>query len=218
MKELFLISGLGADRRVFEFLDLSGYNLNYINWIPPQPNESIEHYAQRLLQQIPVKKPILIGVSFGGMIAVEIGKLIETEKIILISSAKTRLELPWYFRLAGKLNLHRLAPSKPPLPLLYYLFGIKEGFEKELLKKNIVEETGPDFIRWAMNCIVTWKNETHTPDTITIHGANDRLLPAKKANHLLSSGGHFMIVTRNHEVTYVLRKLIDSTFSPTLAS
>lgn len=52
MKELFLISGLGADRRVFEFLDLREYKLNFIEWIQPLRNESIESYARQLLDQI----------------------------------------------------------------------------------------------------------------------------------------------------------------------
>lgn len=207
MKELFLISGLGADRRVFEFLDLSGYKINYIDWTPPQPHESIEHYAQRLLSQIPVEKPILIGVSFGGMMAVEIGKLIETEKIILISSAKNRSELPWYFRLSGKLKLRRLFPSSPPSFMLFYAFGVKEKYEKELLM-NIVQETDPLFMNWAVDKILSWRNDHKLPNVITIHGTNDKLFPKQKADHLLPDGGHFMIVNRASEVSAIIKNLL----------
>jgi pimeloyl-ACP methyl ester carboxylesterase len=205
MKELFLISGLGADRRVFEFLDLSGYNLNYINWITPQPNESIEHYAQQLLQQIPVKKPILIGVSFGGMMAVEIGKLIETEKIILISSAKTRSELPWYFKLGGKLKLNKLFPASPPSFLLFYAFGAKGKYEEELLM-NIVRETDPTFLNWALAKIFCWRNNAILPDVIKIHGTNDKLFPHPNTDHLIKNGGHFMIVNKASEVSECIKR------------
>jgi pimeloyl-ACP methyl ester carboxylesterase len=208
MKELFLISGLGADRRVFEFLDLAGYNLNYVNWIPPQPNETIEHYAKRLLEQIPVKKPILIGVSFGGMIAIEIGKLIETERIILISSAKTRSELPWYFKLGGKLKLNRLFPSSPPSFVLFYSFGVKEKYEKELLM-NIVRETDLIFLNWALAKIFIWRNDKLLRNVIRIHGTNDKLFPHQKADHLIEKGGHFMIVNRASEVSECIRRSLN---------
>lgn len=207
MKDLFLISGLGADRRVFEFLDLSGYNLNYINWIPPQPNESIEHYAQRLLQQIPVKKPILIGVSFGGMMAVEIGKLIEIEKIILISSVKNQSELPWYFRLSGKLKLNRLFPSSPSSSLLFYTFGVKEKYEKELLL-DIIRRTDPLFLNWALEKILRWKNKSSLSNLIKIHGTHDKLFPNQKANYLIKGGGHFMIVDRASEISTLLKNIL----------
>lgn len=205
MKELFLISGLGADRRVFEFLDLAGYNLNYVEWISLQPNESIEQYAQRLLEQIPVKKPILIGVSFGGLMAVEIGKLIETEKIILISSAKTRSELPWYFKLGGKLKLNRLFPSSPPSFVLFYAFGVSGKYEKELLM-NIVRETDPTFLKWALNKILSWKNDVILSNVIRIHGTKDRLFPNQKANYLIQGGGHFMIVNKASEVSECIKR------------
>ena len=72
MKELFLFSGLGADKRVYEYLDLSAYKVNHVDWIDPLPNESIEEYAGRLSGKIGKNNPILAGVSFGGMVAIEI--------------------------------------------------------------------------------------------------------------------------------------------------
>lgn len=105
MKEIFLISGLGADKRVFDYLDLSEYKAFHIRWIDPHPKESIESYATRLLVQITKQKPVLIGISFGGMMAIEIGKLIDTEKIIIISSAKSKKDIPSGY-LGRKLKLH----------------------------------------------------------------------------------------------------------------
>jgi hypothetical protein len=69
-RNLYLFSGLGADRRIFQKLDLSGYIVHYIEWIPPLGDESIEHYASRISNQIKEPNPVLIGLSFGGMMAV----------------------------------------------------------------------------------------------------------------------------------------------------
>ena len=62
MTELFLLSGLGADKRVFDFLDLQHYKIHHITWPPPLPRESLADYAKRILPQITSATPILIGV------------------------------------------------------------------------------------------------------------------------------------------------------------
>ena len=97
-----MLSGLGADKRVFDFLDLSDYSIYHITWIIPLPRESMAEYAFRLLPQITSDNPVLIGVSFGGMIALEIAKLISVEKVILISSATSPNAIPSYFKLIPK--------------------------------------------------------------------------------------------------------------------
>ena len=210
MKELFLISGLGADRRVFEFLDLSEYKLNHVEWVRLVSDESIEQYAQRLLTQIPGVKPMLVGVSFGGIIAVEIAKQIETEKVILISSVKTRSELPGYFRLSGELNLHKILPTSihtPPGFIINNLFGVKTESEKKLLK-TIIKDTDPVFLKWAIDKIANWRNKELLPNMITIHGTHDRIFPKQKADYMVENGGHFMVVSHAREISRFLKKAI----------
>ncbi|MDH4294838.1 MAG: hypothetical protein OEV74_01060 [Cyclobacteriaceae bacterium] len=99
MKDLFLLSGLGADSRVFDFLDLSNYNIHFIEWIDPHENEPIEAYARRLKVNIKKENPILLGISFGGMMAIEIGKQIRAEKIIIIiiSQNQAKHSCQFYF-------------------------------------------------------------------------------------------------------------------------
>ena len=104
MKKVFIFSGLGADKRVFQYMDFSGFDTTFINWLTPTKNEIIEDYALRLTDQIKTDRPILVGLSFGGIIATEVAKLIDTEKIVLIASAQTRKEIPFYFRLAGEIG------------------------------------------------------------------------------------------------------------------
>src|SRR5690606_39042337 len=117
----------------FQGLDFSDYSTTYIKWIVPQDKETIEQYATRLLDQITTTKPTLIGLSFGGMIAVEVAKQIETEKVILVSSAKTKNEIPFYYRLAGKLRLHKLLPMgllKSSNFISNWFFGTSSTFDK----------------------------------------------------------------------------------------
>lgn len=160
--DIYIVSGLGADERVFQRLDLSGYKATFIHWIPPQENETIEHYATRLLEQIKTTKPILLGLSFGGIMAVEIAKRIETEKVILIASAKTKSEIPFYFRFIGSLGIHNIIPTrllKSSNILTHWFFGITSEKDKEVFSQ-ILKDTDPIFLKWAIDKIVSWSNRT----------------------------------------------------------
>ncbi len=62
-----------------------------MDWIEPLKNESLKNYAQRISNKITSDNPTLIGLSFGGILAVEISKILKLQKVILISSAKTNM-------------------------------------------------------------------------------------------------------------------------------
>src|SRR4051794_35905388 len=93
-KNIYCISGLGADERAFERLKIAGCSLHFVDRIPPLPNETLFSYAGRMSERITEISPVVIGLSFGGMIAIEMAKQIPIEKLILISSVKTRNEIP----------------------------------------------------------------------------------------------------------------------------
>jgi len=212
MKNLYLLSGLGADKRVFEFLDLTEYTITHVVWIKPLELEPIENYATRLLSQINTRRPILLGVSFGGMMAIELGKLIETEKIILVSSIKTRSDLPTHMKLAGRLGLTKSIPNdfvKKTNALLFFLFGVSEPSEKKLLTA-ILQDTDIEFLKWGINQIVHWKNETQLEHIVQIHGTSDRIFPIKKPEFAINKGGHLMIINCSKEISVLLRKIIDN--------
>jgi pimeloyl-ACP methyl ester carboxylesterase len=71
---VYFISGLGADEKVFQFLRLDSIQQIHIKWLKTDPIEGLRAYASRLTAQIDTSQEvILIGVSFGGLIAQEIG-------------------------------------------------------------------------------------------------------------------------------------------------
>lgn len=209
-EEIYLLSGLGADRRVFDFIDLSEFKPHHIEWIEPFPKESIEDYARRLTKQISATNPVLIGVSFGGMMAVEIGKLITTEKIVLISSAKTSEDIPFLYKTIGLSRLHRLTPAtllKKVNVFTTWFFGVTNQGEKILLNE-IINATDVKFLRWAIDQILNWKNKVELTNVISIHGTQDRLLPPRKPEVLIQGGGHLMIVSRAKEVGRKVREIL----------
>ncbi len=212
MKSIYIFSGLGADERVFKYLDFSNFDTTFIRWTQPIDNESIEHYAKRLTEQITTIRPILIGLSFGGIIATEVAKLIDTEKIILIASAKTRKEIPFYYRFAGRLKLHKLLPIKllkRPNIFSYWFFGTQNKQDKKMLAE-IFHDTDTKFLKWAIAKIVSWTNQTRHQNLKHIHGTSDRILPIRFINCDLKviGGGHFMTVNKSDELNTKLKSLL----------
>lgn len=211
-KNIYVLSGLGADERVFQKLDLSAYEVHFVKWIKPEENESIEAYAKRLSAQITTPEPILIGMSFGGMIAIEIAKQQKVAKVILIASAETKDEIPIYYRLGGKLRVHKMLPNsflKNSSSVIDWLFGVSTKEESKLLKQ-IVEETDPEFLKWSMDKIVNWKNEVELDNIYHIHGSADKVLPLQNPDSkiVVNGGGHFMTMNKPEEITAILKKLI----------
>jgi pimeloyl-ACP methyl ester carboxylesterase len=210
MKELYLLSGLGADKRVFQYLNLVGHSINHVEWIAPHPNESIAQYAKRLLTQIPTENPTLIGVSFGGIMAIEIAKQIKTEKVIIISSTKTRQGIPFIFRLMGRLGLVKHTPSslqKKVNRFTFWLFGTESEKEEEMLR-TIINEMDSQFLLWAMDRLVNWKNSESPDNVIAIHGNKDRLFPHKDAEFMIENGGHLMLINKSGEISRIIHDII----------
>jgi pimeloyl-ACP methyl ester carboxylesterase len=213
LKDIYFISGLGADERVFRLLKFEGYRPVHIHWLDPKRGETIADYAQRLTAQINSDCPIIIGLSFGGMIAVEIAKQISVDKVILISSVKTESEIPFYFRLFRWLPIHRVIPFKSLLWIGYWfafwIFSLEMPDERQLLKA-ILLDTDAHFIKWAIHKVVTWKNETIPDHVYHIHGTSDRIFPLRfiDADFLIEKGGHFMVMNRAAQVSKLIEKIM----------
>jgi esterase/lipase len=213
MKKVYFISGLGADKTIFQNLELPDIEQIHVDWIKPLQNESFESYAKRLSEVITEPNPIIVGLSFGGMMAIEISKLLPTQKTILISSAKGRNEIPPYFRILKFVPFHKFISSKQTAlntSLLKYFFGVSTNEEINLLK-TIIHNSDEKFDAWAVDKIVNWNNVQLPPNVVHIHGTADNLLPYKyvKADYTIKDGTHLMVLTKAKEVSALLNNLLN---------
>ena len=214
METIYLFSGLGVDHRAFARLDLHAYHCIDIPWILPLENEKMEDYAYRLVPYIKEPNPIFMGLSFGGMMAIEVAKHIAVSQIILISSVKSTQELPFYFRWAGKLQLDRFISAKwlaTYHPWSAWFFGAHTDADKKLLAQ-IITETNLTFLKWAVKVILHWKNDW-VPSYIThIHGSEDHILPIRfiHADKTVIHGGHLMILRQAAEISALLKQAINT--------
>lgn len=212
MKQIYLFSGLGADYRAFEKLDFSGYEIHHIQWVQPDNVSSIEGYAKQMVSQIQTQKPILIGLSFGGMVAAEVAKLIQAEKVILLASAKTKFEIPFYYRWAGYFGLHKLLPLKWFIKwdfINFWAFGATTQSDQAVLKA-IVNDTDLLFLKWALHAIVKWQNTERNESIYHLHGTTDRILPFcfVNADFKVKGGGHLMTINKSEEISEKIKKIL----------
>ena len=212
MKKVYFISGLGAEKRIFSFLDLSFCEPVFIDWITPLKNESLESYALRLRKQIPDESPWIVGISFGGMLTVEIAKADPSVQAIILSSNKTKKEFPAYFRAGLYLPLYKWSPARLSkqftLRTSSMLGGTNEA-EKKLLHQ-IIRESDIHFVRWAISAILQWKNMTIPANIVHVHGTADKLLPCRyvKADYLIQGGTHVMTLDKHTEISRLLQQLL----------
>jgi pimeloyl-ACP methyl ester carboxylesterase len=210
----YFISGLGADKRAFYKIKLPGnYEPVHLDWLKPLPNESFPEYAKRFSEIIKSGEDfILIGLSFGGMLASEIAKLIPPKKLIIISSVSCYNELPWYFKKAGRLGLHKMiSPAVYKQATLLNRFMGAGDKEMKAIVYSYVNNIDPEFIRWSLNIIVNWEHIERLPNLIHIHGSKDHLLPRKyvKANYIIENGGHLMVMNKAEEINYILAAILN---------
>ena len=202
---------MGADERAFDHIKVEGYDLVILPWLTPQGGETIQAYAARMCLPIKEDKPVLIGLSFGGMISIEIAKLIETQKVILISSIHSKWQMPRWMRVAGILKLNRLIPMRP-YKILESIqnkrMGVTTIAEKELVN-NYRKNTSQVFIDWAINQILNWNNEWQPTQLYHIHGDNDKIFPIEKLSptHTVKAAGHMMIFSQAAAVNECLKAI-----------
>ncbi len=211
-KVVYLFSGLGADQRVFKRLTLPGYQHIHIQWSVPEQKQSIVQYARVIREQVISESPILIGLSFGGIIATEIARLIPQSTTIIISSAKTDIELGWSRSFFFRLRLYKLMPAllfKRPHFIIYYLFGATEKADKKLLRE-ILADTDVGFLKWAFQAMGCWQNYTVKQPIFHIHGTADHIIPYERvrADYTVTGGGHFMIFNRAEEISAIIHNFL----------
>ena len=101
---VYFMPGLAASIAIFERIKLpeSEFEMFFLEWEIPKEKETLQEYAKRMTQKIVHENPVLIGVSFGGILVQEMADFISVRKVIIISSVKSNLEFPKRMILAKK--------------------------------------------------------------------------------------------------------------------
>jgi pimeloyl-ACP methyl ester carboxylesterase len=210
--KVYFISGLAADSRIFKNIRLpEGWEIEHLDWIPPLAGEPLDSYALRLAERIDRSRPFaLLGMSMGGMIAAILARHFTPLVTVIISSVPAPRFLPPYFKWGQKLGLHKIVPMRllKSLSLIKRLFSAETNEDKMILRQ-VIRDSDPRFIRWAMDAILTWEGDELPPSYIQLHGSRDEVLPARyvRPHYLIKGAGHIMILNRAAEINAILERI-----------
>ncbi|MHB0756055.1 alpha/beta hydrolase [Polaribacter sp. M15] len=208
---IYLMPGLAAGPEIFENLNLSKdyYELHYLTWLAPLSiKETIANYAMRMTDEIEHQNPVLVGVSFGGIIVQEMSKFIDVQKIIIISSVKSKKELPKRFKIAAKSKIYKLFPTKIVSNFENYAkFFVGKSLERKAkLYKKYLSVRNKDYIKWAIHNAINWDQEKPLKNITHIHGTKDEIFPIKSIQNCIKvkNGNHSMIIIKAKEISTII--------------
>jgi len=212
---IYFMPGLAASSKIFEYINLPNENfeLHFLNWLIPESiDETLDHYVKRLCISIKHNNPILIGVSFGGMIVQEMSKYVHPQKVILISSIKNNSEKPKRIIFLQKTKFYKLFPAGRISKIEdFSTFSFNKSFKKKLdLYNKYLAVRDEKYLNWAIHNVVNWKRENSINNIIHIHGSDDEIFPIKhiKNSIIIEGGTHAMIITKAKKINTILEKII----------
>jgi pimeloyl-ACP methyl ester carboxylesterase len=204
---LLLLPGLGADEVLFDPQRRAYPDLQVPPWVTPEPGETLPAYATRMAQQQQGGPDLVLGgISFGGMVALEMAKLLHPRAVILIASCRSGAAVQPHMRALGRLWCRTPAPlmRPPPLaaPALAWAFGATTP-EGRAMMRHFLETRSPAFVKWGLAALLQWRPDGGPACPVFhVHGGADRLIPASRvaANHVVPGAGHLVNVTHAAEV------------------
>ncbi len=194
--------GMAANPSIFDGIKLppETFALHRLEWFVPEKGMSLADYAKKMVAQVQHESPVLLGVSFGGLLVQEMAQHIKVRKAIVVSAVKHQHELPKKMLFAKYTKVHKLLPTglvNNVELLARYAFG--ERATKRLdLYETYLSVRDKRYIDWAIDNIVNWNPPASVPNLVHIHGDKDAVFPIEKIKDCITvkNGTHTMIIHR----------------------
>ena len=212
---IYFMPGLAAGPEIFKklALDKEKYTFHYLKWIKPlDVEERIDNYAFRLSAKIKEENPVLVGVSFGGIMVQELAKFLNPRKVIIISSVKSPDELPGRFKFAKFTKIYKLFPIKVIENFedyTKYFLGKTLKRKADLYKKYLYVRS-KESLKWSIYTIIKWEQIKPIENIIHIHGSADTIFPIKNIKNAIEikEGTHIMILTKAKKISKIIDKIL----------
>lgn len=195
--------GLAASPDIFEYIDLppGDFEMHFLDWFLPEAGMDLKGYARRMAETVTHPNPVLVGVSFGGILVQEMKRFLQPRKVIIISSIKSQREMPRRLLLARYTKIHKLLPTGFVNNMdLLAKFAFGEPIRKRIeLYERYLGMRDKRYLDWSIDQIVNWDREEPEPGLIHIHGDRDVVFPPEKIDTCLTvpGGSHTMIIHRH---------------------
>jgi len=200
---VYFMPGLAASSTIFEYITLpeDQFEMILLDWFLPQNKETLQQYAFRMTKQIKHENPVLIGVSFGGILVQEMSTLIPTRKTIIISSVKSNKEFPARMLLAKKTMAYKLIPTSLLAnieTLVRYAFGEHIVAKRIKLYEKYLSLREKSYLDWSIENVISWSRTKPDENVVHIHGDKDGVFPIDKIKNciVIKGGTHIMIINK----------------------
>lgn len=220
MTRLLLLPGLGADRRLFDAQRACAAELEVIEWVAAERGETLSDYAGRLAAAIDTSRPFVIGgVSFGGMVALELARHVRPLAVILMASCPSPAVLPPSYRLLSRLvpllpaSTFTSAPARSRL--VASGFGLRTREERKLFA-DMLRDASPAFLKWAFRAAFGWRGAAGLDVPVHhIHGGDDRIIPVRRVqpDRVVPGAGHLLNVTHRDAVNAFIDAVMNASTS-----
>jgi len=199
---VYFMPGLAASPTIFERIALpeDSFKMFFLEWEIPLPNESLTDYAKRISLNIRHKNPVLIGVSFGGILVQEMAQFVEPRKVIIISSVRSSQEFPRRMKFTKATKAYKLFPSNLMgniERLAKISFGHKINQRLKLYEK-FMSVRDKRYLDWAIEQVILWNRTKIDENVVHIHGDADEIFPMKYIKNciVVKGGTHIMILNK----------------------
>ncbi|WP_290699854.1 alpha/beta hydrolase [Lacinutrix sp.] len=211
---IYLMPGMAANPSIFDNISLpeNQFQMHKLHWEIPLKNETLSDYALRITKKIKHTNVVLLGVSFGGILVQEMSKHIKLRKLFVVSSVKTKQELPKRFKVLKATKAYKLLPTQLASNLdLLAKFSFGDLIKKRIdLYKKYLSVNDKYYLDWSIEQVINWEQDQVIPEVIHIHGEKDLVFPHHCVSNCITvkNGTHIMIIDKYKWFNKNLPKLI----------
>ena len=199
---VYFMPGLAASSLIFERIALPQelFDVHLLDWELPIGDESLISYAKRMAEKITAPNPVLIGVSFGGILVQEMAAFLNPLKVIIISSVKSNTEFPRRMKMAKTTKAYKFIPTSIFAnieKLSTFSFG-KSITQRLKLYERYLSVRDVYYLDWAIKNVILWEPTRVNPNVIHIHGDADEVFPIENIKKciVVKGGTHVMILSK----------------------
>ncbi len=187
-----ILPGMGADSSMYPTEYFGRINdTSFIEWPEYKAENTIEEVAERLIELHKMNSEMVVGgSSLGGMVAIQIAKIVGIKKVILIGSATSPQFInPILKKLSGLSEI-------TPVQLIQTLAGkIALTGNHELF--SMFKRADSRFIKAMCKALFSWEGiGDFQGEVCQIHGQLDKVIfPPKDNVEIIIGGGHLISMT-----------------------
>ncbi|WP_033961588.1 alpha/beta hydrolase [Psychroserpens jangbogonensis] len=211
---VYLMPGMAANPTIFEHIKFpeDQFEIHWLEWMIPNKKESLESYAKRMIANIEHDNIVLLGVSFGGILVQEMSKFMKLRKLFVVSSVKSKHELPKRMKLMKLTKAYKILPTQLVSNMDFlakYAFGETVTKRVELYKKYL-SVSDKQYLDWAIENVIEWDEDLPNSQAVYIHGDKDAIFPHSCVGNciVIKGGTHIMIMNKYKWFNENLPKLI----------